>query len=141
MAGCSGPKELRWAIAGRSATKLADMKQRIGDPRMDTIVADASAPETLRDMAALTRLDVHVLLRAPVCRMPTAAASVVWVQRYHFHCRTVHPVRGGVRRGCRRRAHGLRRHHGRVHVHRRHDRQVRGRREAGWQHSGAYVRL
>lgn len=46
-----------WAMAGRSAAKLAEVRDEVGAPA-DTplIIADASAPETLATMCARTRV-------------------------------------------------------------------------------------
>ena len=45
-------KEIKWAIAGRSADKLATVRDEIGAPgNTPLIVANSSSPETLKDMA------------------------------------------------------------------------------------------
>jgi short subunit dehydrogenase-like uncharacterized protein len=48
--------ELRWAMAGRSLDKLAAVRDELGiDAAVPLVVADASAPETLRELAARSR--------------------------------------------------------------------------------------
>lgn len=48
--------EVKWAMAGRSAAKLAEVRDEIGAPK-DTplVVADASDPASLRDMVRRTK--------------------------------------------------------------------------------------
>ena len=54
--GCD--RELRWAIAGRSADKLDALKARLGDQAapLDTIVADSSNDAALKDLAGSTNV-------------------------------------------------------------------------------------
>ncbi len=48
--------ELRWALGGRSAARLKEVRTRIGaSEKVGIVIADASAPESLRTMAARTR--------------------------------------------------------------------------------------
>jgi len=51
-------KDVRWAIAGRSASKLADVKKQLGESAADieTIVADSSDKDALGSLAARTRV-------------------------------------------------------------------------------------
>jgi short subunit dehydrogenase-like uncharacterized protein len=51
-------KDVRWAIAGRSASKLADIKKHLGDSAVDleAIVADSSDESALASLAARTRV-------------------------------------------------------------------------------------
>ena len=47
----------RWAMAGRDLAKLAAVRDEIGAPKdIPLIAADASAPQSLRDMAKCTRV-------------------------------------------------------------------------------------
>lgn len=54
---------VRWAIAGRSAAKLSEVKQALGaaGQSLPIIVADASNPTQLRDMCAQTRVVVSTV--------------------------------------------------------------------------------
>ncbi|MEJ2140588.1 MAG: saccharopine dehydrogenase NADP-binding domain-containing protein [Gammaproteobacteria bacterium] len=51
-------KDVRWAIAGRSASKLADVKAQLGDSAADleAIVADSADESALASLAARTRV-------------------------------------------------------------------------------------
>lgn len=51
-------KDVRWAIAGRSASKLADVKKQLGESAADieTIVADSADKDALGSLAARTRV-------------------------------------------------------------------------------------
>ena len=51
-------KDVRWAIAGRSASKLGDVKKQLGESAADleTIVADSSDKDALASLAARTRV-------------------------------------------------------------------------------------
>jgi short subunit dehydrogenase-like uncharacterized protein len=51
-------KDIRWAIAGRSASKLADVKAQLGDSAADleAIVADSADESALASLAARTRV-------------------------------------------------------------------------------------
>jgi short subunit dehydrogenase-like uncharacterized protein len=55
------PADLRWAIAGRNADRLADVTARLPDlgpagEAVDTVVADSTDPASLRSLVASTRL-------------------------------------------------------------------------------------
>ncbi|WP_299049950.1 saccharopine dehydrogenase NADP-binding domain-containing protein [uncultured Nocardioides sp.] len=52
------PDGLRWALAGRSADKLAAVRDRLGLPDLELVVVDSSDPAGLAAMAARTRLVV-----------------------------------------------------------------------------------
>ena len=56
LAGCTEEPALRWAIAGRSASKLEAVKTKIGKADLDIIIADASDEAALRDLCGLTRV-------------------------------------------------------------------------------------
>jgi len=51
-------KDLRWAIAGRSASKLADVKKHLGESAavLEAIIADSSDNEALASLAKRTRV-------------------------------------------------------------------------------------
>ena len=51
-------KDIKWAIAGRSASKLADLKEQLGENAvgLETIVADSSDAEALASIAKRTRV-------------------------------------------------------------------------------------
>ena len=50
-----------WAIAGRSLSKLEDVKQRIGVSSLPTIVADSADPESLRAMVEQARVVISTV--------------------------------------------------------------------------------
>lgn len=53
----SQKKDIKWAIAGRSAEKLAAIKEEIGSPAgMDVVIADSSKYETLVSMAEKSKV-------------------------------------------------------------------------------------
>ena len=53
--------ELRWAIAGRSAARLAALKAEFGVPALPTIVVDADDAQGLRSLCADTRVVVSTV--------------------------------------------------------------------------------
>jgi len=56
LAGCKEEPVLRWAIAGRSASKLEAVKAKIGKADLDIIIADASDETALRNLCGQTRV-------------------------------------------------------------------------------------
>ncbi|MDF1692496.1 MAG: saccharopine dehydrogenase NADP-binding domain-containing protein [Zhongshania sp.] len=56
LAGCKEEPALRWAIAGRSASKLEAVKAKIGKADLDIIIADASDETALRNLCGQTRV-------------------------------------------------------------------------------------
>ena len=56
LAGCKEEPALRWAIAGRSASKLEAVKASIGKADLDIIIADASDAAALRKLCSQTRV-------------------------------------------------------------------------------------
>ena len=50
------PADARWAIAGRNAQKLADVRDALGRPNLPILVADSSDPAALAKAAASTRV-------------------------------------------------------------------------------------
>ena len=47
---------LRWAIAGRSPSKLETVKSKLNKPDLDIIIADAGDEDALRSLCAQTRV-------------------------------------------------------------------------------------
>jgi short subunit dehydrogenase-like uncharacterized protein len=58
-----GEGELRWAAAGRSAEKLAQLRSSLGvpDERMPTLIADASDENALFEMCSQTRVVISTV--------------------------------------------------------------------------------
>jgi short subunit dehydrogenase-like uncharacterized protein len=67
---------LRVALAGRSAQRLAAVRQTLGDSARDwpMIVADTSAPEVLKQIAARTRVVVNMVGPYAANGLPVVAA-------------------------------------------------------------------
>ena len=88
--------QLKWAIAGRSESKLEKVKQKLGDTATDLpcIVADSMDAQAVRDMAARTRVVITTV--GPYAKYGTAlveacvengtdyvdlCAEVQWIRR------------------------------------------------------------
>ncbi|WP_414728832.1 saccharopine dehydrogenase family protein [Zhongshania aliphaticivorans] len=56
LAGCKEEPALRWAIAGRSASKLEAVKAKIGKADLDIIIAEANDETALRKLCSQTRV-------------------------------------------------------------------------------------
>lgn len=56
LAGCKEVPALRWAIAGRSASKLEAVKAKLGINDLEVIIADASDEAALRNLCNQTRV-------------------------------------------------------------------------------------
>lgn len=48
--------ELKWAMAGRSERKLDEIKAQLGEGRIPLVLADSNDPDSLRKMAARTKV-------------------------------------------------------------------------------------
>ncbi|PPK69696.1 saccharopine dehydrogenase NADP-binding domain-containing protein [Actinokineospora auranticolor] len=55
------PPTLRWAIAGRDRAKLAAVRDRLGLPELELLVADAGDPASLKAVAESTRVVVSTV--------------------------------------------------------------------------------
>lgn len=55
------PAGLRWAIAGRNADKLAAVRDGLGVPDLEAIVADSSDAAALADLAARTKVVISTV--------------------------------------------------------------------------------
>jgi short subunit dehydrogenase-like uncharacterized protein len=53
--------EVRWAIAGRSASKLAQLKEAINAPNLDTLIADAADEQQLKTLCESTKVVVSTV--------------------------------------------------------------------------------
>ena len=53
--------DLRWAIAGRSETKLKDLKQALGKDNLDYLIADSEDETALRDMCNQTSVVISTV--------------------------------------------------------------------------------
>ena len=56
-----GKETLRWAIAGRSNSKLEEVKQRVGLSNIAILVADANDEDALRDLCIQTKVIVSTV--------------------------------------------------------------------------------
>lgn len=99
-------RDVRWAIAGRSPDKLAQIRSSIGAPSdLPVVIADASDPATLSSMAASTRVVIttvgpYQLYGEPLISACVAAGSdyvdlcgePAWmasmIARYHEQAKT-----------------------------------------------------
>ncbi len=52
----NAPPGLRWALAGRNQTKLEAVRDKLGQPDLPLLVADAGDPASLSDVAGRTRV-------------------------------------------------------------------------------------
>ena len=73
--------ELRWAIAGRSAARLAALKAEFGVPALPTIVVDADDAQGLRSLCADTRVVVSTVGPYALHGEPLVAACAATVLR------------------------------------------------------------
>lgn len=68
---------LKWAMAGRSEAKLRDVRGEIGAPTsIPLVVADASDPDSLKEMAARARVVLTTVGPYQLYGAPLVAASV-----------------------------------------------------------------
>lgn len=68
------PTDVRWAIAGRSASKLADVAARTG-ATVEQIVADAADPDAMAELAASTRVVASTVGPYALYGSPLVAAA------------------------------------------------------------------
>ncbi len=52
----NAPADLRWALAGRNQTKLEAVRERLGLPDLELLMADSGDASSLADVAARTRV-------------------------------------------------------------------------------------
>ena len=58
---CSGENPVRWAIAGRSESKLNALKSELGDKNLPVIVADVSHDKELAELCEQTRVVISTV--------------------------------------------------------------------------------
>ena len=75
-------KELSWAIAGRSQTKLAELKRKIGAPDLESIVADSTKADDMRRLAATSRVIISTV--GPYARYGTLLVEACAAEGTHY---------------------------------------------------------
>ena len=75
-------KELSWAIAGRSQTKLDEIKKAISAPDLATIVADSSRADDMRRLAAVSRVIISTV--GPYARFGTSLVEACAAEGTHY---------------------------------------------------------
>ena len=74
--------ELSWAIAGRSQTKLDDLKKTLNAPDLATLVADSSSTDDMRRLAASSRVIVSTV--GPYARFGTPLVEACAAEGTHY---------------------------------------------------------
>ncbi len=74
--------DIRWAIAGRSASKLEAVRERIGQPDLPILVADSDDAAALTAMADQARVVISTV--GPYARYGTTLLEVCARQGTHY---------------------------------------------------------
>jgi len=73
---------LSWAIAGRSQTKLDDLKRTLNAPDLATLVADSSSADDMRRLAASSRVIISTV--GPYARFGTPLVEACAAEGTHY---------------------------------------------------------
>ncbi|MEC8633859.1 MAG: saccharopine dehydrogenase NADP-binding domain-containing protein [Pseudomonadota bacterium] len=74
--------KIKWAVAGRSQTKLDALKQRLGAPDLPTLVADSDSEEDMTRLAAHSRVIISTV--GPYARYGTTLIEACAAKGTHY---------------------------------------------------------
>ena len=79
---CTRLNRAFWAIAGRSQTKLDDLKRMLNAPDLATLVADSSSADDMRRLAASSRVIISTV--GPYARFGTPLVEACAAEGTHY---------------------------------------------------------